>query len=241
MASRSSFTVMVLAAELAAAFATIHSAPAAAKVMREPRAEPQRGLHRLAIVKGTVPLRARPNGRVLLRVGAHTEFGGPRVLSVAARRGPWLGVVATELPDGGLAWVNRRNPSLRLRRTAYSLHADLSRRSLELRRAGRTIRRLAVAVGRAGSETPTGRFAVTDKLSGSRYGPYYGCCILALNGHQPKLPAGWRGDDRLAIHGTNAPGTIGSAASAGCLRAADADLRILMRRVPLGTPVFIGN
>ena len=38
---------------------------------------------------------------------------------------------------------------------------------------------------------------------------------------------------------TNAPGTIGAAASAGCLRAADADLRILMRRVPLGTPVFI--
>jgi lipoprotein-anchoring transpeptidase ErfK/SrfK len=68
---------------------------------------------------------------------------------------------------------------------------------------------------------------------------YYGCCILALNGHQPKLPAGWQGGNRLAIHGTNAPGTIGSAASAGCLRAADSELQVLMRRVPLGTPVFI--
>ena len=65
--------------------------------------------------------------------------------------------------------------------------------------------------------------------------------MLALNGHQPKLPAGWSGGDRLAIHGTNSPGTIGTPASAGCLRAADADLRILIRRVPLGTPVFIGN
>ena len=197
------------------------------------------GLHQLAVVRGTVPLRARPNGPVVARAGPSTEFGSPRVLSVAARRGPWLGVVATELPNGRLAWVNRRNAALRLRRTAYSLHADLSRRRLELRKRGRPLLRLSVAIGRPGSETPTGRFSVTDKLSGSRYGPYYGCCILALSGHQPHLPAGWPGGDRLAIHGTDSPATIGTAASAGCLRAADADLHALMRRVPLGTPVFI--
>ena len=193
----------------------------------------------MAVLRGFVPLRARPNGRVLARAGASTEFGGTRVLSVAARRGRWLGVVATELPNGRLAWVNRRNPALHLRRTAYSLHADLSGRWLELRRHGRRIRRITVAVGRPGSETPTGRFAVTDKLNGRRYGSYYGCCVLALSGHQPKLPAGWSGGDRLAIHGTDSPATIGAAASAGCLRAWDADLHVLMRRVPVGTPVFI--
>ena len=63
--------------------------------------------------------------------------------------------------------------------------------------------------------------------------------LLALSGHQPNLPPGWTGGNRLAIHGTNAPGTVGAAASAGCLRAGDADLRVLMARVPLGTPVFI--
>jgi L,D-transpeptidase catalytic domain len=197
------------------------------------------GVHELAVVRGTVPLRARPNGQVVAHAREGTEFGSPRVLSVAARRGPWLGVVATERPNGRLAWVNRRNRALRLRRTAYSLHADLSKRRLELRRRGRAVLRLPVAIGQPGSETPTGRFSVTDKLSGSRYGPYYGCCILALSGHQPNLPAGWPGGDRLAIHGTDSPVTIGSAASAGCLRAADADLHALMRRVPLGTPVFI--
>jgi lipoprotein-anchoring transpeptidase ErfK/SrfK len=100
---------------------------------------------------------------------------------------------------------------------------------------------ISVAIGRPGSETPTGRFAVTDKLRGGSYGPYYGCCILALNAHQPKLPVGWQGGNRIAIHGTNSPGTIGAPASAGCLRAADSDLELLMRRVPLGTPVFIKN
>jgi lipoprotein-anchoring transpeptidase ErfK/SrfK len=178
---------------------------------------------------------------MVARAGATTEFGGRRVMSIAARRGPWLGVVATELPNGRLAWVHRRNAGLDFRRTAYSLHADLSSRRLELRRRGRPIRRIAVAIGRPGSETPTGRFAVTDKLSGSRFGPYYGCCILALTGKQPKLPPGWQGGNRLAIHGTDSPGTIGAAASAGCLRAGDAGLQALMRRVPLGAPVFVRN
>jgi hypothetical protein len=197
--------------------------------------------HAVAIVRRSVPLRARPNGRMVSRARRWTEFGDQRVMSVAAQHGPWLGVVTPDLPNGKLAWVHQANRGLDFRRTAYSLHADLSGRWLELRRGGRRIRRISVAVGRPGSDTPTGRYAVTDKLDGGRYGSYYGCCILALNGHQPKLPAGWQGGDRLAIHGTNAPGTIGAAVSAGCLRAGDADLRLLMRRVPLGTPVFIRN
>jgi hypothetical protein len=195
----------------------------------------------VAIVRRPVPLRERPNGRVVAHAGTGTEFGSARVMSIAAQRGPWLGVVATEMPNGKLAWVHIENNGLRFRRHAYSLHADLSGRWLELRRSGHRVRRISVAIGRPGSETPTGRFAVTDKLSGGNYGPYYGCCILALNAHQPHLPAGWQGGNRIAIHGTNAPETIGSPSSAGCLRAADSDLELLIRRVPLGTPVFIRN
>ena len=195
--------------------------------------------HRLAVLDGGVGLAERPGGPKAIQIGRRTEFGSRRVLAVAAQRGDWLGVVTPERPNNRLAWVNRRHRSLRIRRTRLSLHADLSARTLTLRRAGRRVHRLRVAIGRPGSPTPTGRFAVTDKLGGARFGSYYGCCILALNGHQPNLPPGWTGGNRLAIHGTNAPGTVGAAASAGCLRAGDADLRVLMARVPLGTPVFI--
>jgi lipoprotein-anchoring transpeptidase ErfK/SrfK len=259
MSSRSVLPLLLLTA-LAAAFVFSYSTLSAASVSPEPQTlttvapglpvapppvlkpKPKRAHRwRSVIVHRAVPLRERPNGRLAARVDRSTDFGSPRVMSVAAQRGPWLGVVTTETANGRLAWVNRRNPGLRLRRQSYSLHADLSRRSLELRRGGRVIRRISVAIGRPGSETPTGRFAVTDKLRGGNYGPYYGCCILALNAHQPKLPAGWQGGDRIAIHGTDSPSTIGSPASAGCLRAADSDLELLMRRVPLGTPVFIKN
>jgi hypothetical protein len=211
------------------------SAHAPAQVRRPRRTRPSL----LAEVHGTVALSDRPGGPAAISVGPTTEFGSPRVLSVAARRGDWLGVVTTERPNGQLAWVRRGDPALRLRTTPWSLVADLSSRTLTLRRDGHAVRRVSVAVGAAGSATPTGRFAVTDKLSGASYGPYYGCCILALSGHQTNTPAGWKGGDRLAIHGTSAPGTIGTAASAGCLRAADADLKVLMRTVPAGTPVSV--
>jgi hypothetical protein len=187
----------------------------------------------------SVALRENPSSAPVGRLTARTDFGSKRVLAVAAVRGRWLGVSVPERPNGKLGWIDGRSGAIDRGRTEVALRADLSRRMLEMRVGHRVVKRMRVAVGRPGSSTPTGRFAVTDKLSGGSYGPYYGCCILALSGHQPNTPAGWRGGDRLAIHGTNAPGTIGAGASAGCLRGADRDLRTLIRRVPVGTPIFI--
>jgi lipoprotein-anchoring transpeptidase ErfK/SrfK len=217
------------------------TAAAASRDALERRRRAASRVYGVVRVRRPLALRSRPRGPVVASTPSTTEFGSPGVAAVGARRGPWLGLVTSARPNNVLGWVKRDDPGVGLRRVAYSLHADLSERRLELRRRGRRVKRLSVAVGRPGSSTPTGRFAVTDKLSGGRFGPYYGCCILALNGKQPKLPPGWQGGNRLAIHGTDSPGTIGAAASAGCLRAADADLQVLMRRVPPGTPVFIRN
>jgi lipoprotein-anchoring transpeptidase ErfK/SrfK len=207
-----------------------------AVAVAEPAAPRPQG-HLLAQVRGDVPYSLQPGAAAAGTIAATTEFGSRQVLSVAARRGGWLAVVTSALPNNQLAWVKRS--AVTLRRTRWALRADLSEHTLTLVRGHRVVRRIDVAIGRAGSETPTGRFAVTDKLAGSSYGPYYGCCILALSAHQPNTPPGWTGGNRIAIHGTDAPSSIGTAASAGCLRAADADLVALMNRVPVGTPVFI--
>ncbi len=234
-------TVLVLAAALAVAPAASArfwlSAPDGSWVQVKPKPAP----HLIAFVRpGTsVELRARPFGPVVRRVGSSTEFGSPRALAVLrTQRGRWLAVTQPELGNR-IGWVDARARGLRYTRTALRLDIDLSSRTLVLFRGRNMVRRMLVGVGRAGSETPTGQFAVTDKLPGRTYSAYYGCCILALSATQPNLPSTWTGGNRIAIHGTPSASDFGRAVSAGCLHAPDSDLRYLMRSLPLGTPVVI--
>jgi lipoprotein-anchoring transpeptidase ErfK/SrfK len=187
----------------------------------------------------TIIVRSRPRGPVVARLVGRTGFGSPTTLAVASQRGRWLGVVTTHVPNGRLGWVDPRESGVRTSTTRVRVVVDLSARRLVVRRGGEVVRRMTVAIGRAGSPTPVGRFAVTDKLPGSRYGSYYGCCILALSAHQPNLPPGWTGGDRIAVHGTDDPSSIGGAVSAGCPRASAENMRFLMRVVPLGAPVVV--
>ena len=83
-----------------------------------------------------------------------------------------------------------------------------------------------------------GHHGVTDTLRLTGDGPY-GCCAIALTARQRSVPQGWTGGDRVAIHGTNDPSSIGRAVSHGCLRTAEDDLRWLLARIPLGSHVEI--
>ncbi|HMI98708.1 MAG TPA: L,D-transpeptidase [Gaiellaceae bacterium] len=183
-----------------------------------------------------VALRARPNGRILTLVGARTEFGSPQTLAVAFRKGDWLAVRSPALGNEQLGWV--RAAPLRLLRRPVELEVDLSRRELSVRDANGVERRISVTIGAPDTPTPPGEYYVTDKLPGADFGSYFGCCILALSGRQPNLPQGWSGGDRLAIHGAPTP-TFDRADSNGCLHADEADLRYLMKAVPLGSAVEI--
>jgi hypothetical protein len=185
---------------------------------------------------GSVVLRARPDGPRLVRVGPRGPLGGPLVFGVVGVRGRWLEVTAEALPNGHHGWVEfGRNVSVQP--VDWTLRASLSRRQLDVARHGRLVRRIPVGIGAPGSPTPTGRFAIAEKVSGP-FGPAYGCCILALTARQPHLPPGWNTHIRyyVAIHAGSGQG---AAVSAGCLHATEADVRYLMRTVPLGTPVEI--
>jgi lipoprotein-anchoring transpeptidase ErfK/SrfK len=183
-----------------------------------------------------IALRARPDGRPIATIGGRTEFGSPQTLAVAARKGDWVAVRSPALGNDELGWA--RASQLRLLDRRLSLEVDLSARELTVHDPDGPERRISVAIGAPDTPTPTGVFYVTDKLMGADFGPYYGCCILALSGRQPNLPEGWSGGDRLAIHGSPTP-TWGHAVSNGCLHAAEADLQYLMKAVPLGTVASI--
>jgi lipoprotein-anchoring transpeptidase ErfK/SrfK len=185
-----------------------------------------------------VQLRARPGGRVVRTLGRRTGWGSRQDLAVVARRPGWLGVLSPAMPNSRAGWIPAA--AARLLFEPYALEVDLSARRIVVRRKGRAVRRVKVAIGRAGTTTPTGRFAVTDTLRMSSNGTgAYGCCALALTGRQPRIPQSWGGGNRLAIHGTTDETVLGTRVSLGCVRASNRDMRWLMKRVRPGTIVRI--
>jgi len=176
-----------------------------------------------------------PGGELQERVGRKTEFGSSTVLSVVKKKRPWVGVVSPELENGEIGWVRYDPKVIRVGSTRVSIRVDLSQRQVEVRRGDERINAFTVSVGALGTSTPTGRFAVTDVITGGL--GVYGCCAVALSASQPNLPPDWIGGDRIAIHGWAGP--VGEAASNGCLRATNRDMSVLVDQVRLGAPVFI--
>jgi lipoprotein-anchoring transpeptidase ErfK/SrfK len=230
-------TVVVRRALLALALGLACAAALASATSARPTPHRQSGGVSLVIGwKANVAIRRAPGGGTLAVAGWKTPFGSVRRLQVIDRRGNWFAVESDVLGNGVVGWVPR-TAAVRVRPLRYSVEADLSARLLTLRESGNVVFRRRVSVGAAGSPTPSGLFHVTDQISGRRWG--LGCCIVVLSGTQPRLPAGWRGGDRLAIHGRpSSSETIGAPASAGCLHATEPTLRALSR-LPLGTPVVI--
>ncbi|HEX2233102.1 MAG TPA: L,D-transpeptidase [Thermoleophilaceae bacterium] len=209
--------------------------PIAAPFPSDPRST---SCYSIAYVRRPVTLYRRPGGRPKLEIPARTEWRSPRVLSVVRKRGDWLAVLAPELANGEWGWM-QADQAASIDCVRWSLHADLSRRRLFVRRDGHTVRRFTIAIGKRSNPTPKGRFAVTDKLRVTDQGSPYGCCVLALTGHQTKLPPDWPGGDRLAVHATSDLGSIGRRASLGCMRITTRQAGWLIRTVPLGSPMFI--
>jgi lipoprotein-anchoring transpeptidase ErfK/SrfK len=187
-------------------------------------------------VRRPTMLRTSPEGRMVARIRTKTEFKSPTILAVAARRPGWVRV-RTSVKRHHVGWLPVSAGSLFSQ--PRTIVIDLSRRSLTVFHRGKLTDRYKVAIGTKATPTPRGRFAVTDRLRTGDAKSDYGCCILALNAHQPKIAQGWGGGTRLAIHATPHAWALGHEVSHGCVRASNAALRQLMARVRIGTPVTI--
>ncbi len=106
-----------------------------------------------------------------------------------------------------------------------------------------------VAVGAPGYATPTGRYTIANKAVNPAWtapdspwaGAYRNEVVPGGSAENP-LKARWLGIvGGVGIHGTGAPGSIGSRASHGCIRMTVPDVVDLYPRVPVGSPVLIGN
>jgi lipoprotein-anchoring transpeptidase ErfK/SrfK len=104
-----------------------------------------------------------------------------------------------------------------------------------------------IAVGQVGLETPAGLYSVQNKAVNPAWhvpnsdwaGDLAGKIIPGGVPENP-LKARWMGIyDGAGIHGTSATGSIGTAASHGCIRMLIPDVIELYDQVPVGAPVYI--
>jgi len=132
----------------------------------------------------------------------------------------------------------------------YPVYITIDRAAFQLRlwRDLELAKTYTIAVGAAGYETSTGVYNVESKqVNPTWYVPdaaWAGDLAgeVVPPGPDNPLQARWMGFfEGAGIHGTSDVGSLGSAASHGCIRMSVPDVIELYDQVPLGTPIYIGN
>jgi lipoprotein-anchoring transpeptidase ErfK/SrfK len=125
------------------------------------------------------------------------------------------------------------------------IRVDRAKRKLYLYQDGKLVKTYSVAVGQPTYPTPVGTFAIISKEVNPTWYPPNSPWAKGAKpiGPGPNCPlqarAMWLSAPAVGIHGTNAPSSIGHAASHGCIRMRVADVIDLYKRVFVGTPVQI--
>jgi lipoprotein-anchoring transpeptidase ErfK/SrfK len=141
-----------------------------------------------------------------------------------------------ERPNGVTAWVPAGQVTVE--KVSTRIVVDLSQKSVTLYKAGKRILSSTAAIGAPATPTPTGRFYVNQRLiPADKRGPF-GPGAVGVSAFSDVL-TGWTQGGPIAIHGTNAPWSIGKAVSNGCIRLPNAVLRKLFDQALSGTPVLI--
>jgi len=117
------------------------------------------------------------------------------------------------------------------------LEADLSDRTLRvLQSDGSLLKSYPIAVGKEGHSTPTGSFAIRRLIWNPRWVPPNSAWARNERPREPGDPANPMGRAKIFfraptyyIHGTNDEGSLGRAASHGCIRMKNADVMELAR------------
>lgn len=111
-------------------------------------------------------------------------------------------------------------------------------RRLAVMENGTVLATFPVAVGAAWSPSPTGEFQIVSRVANPWY---YHRGSVVPSGKDNPVGTRWLGlsQPRYGIHGTNAPRSIGHAASHGCIRLRNRDMEQLFTMLQVGDSVEI--
>ena len=190
-----------------------------------------------------VRIYARPGAkRPIASLARETRHGARRVFLVDWRGERWTWPKTARVfvplrPNGRRGWV--RAADVRFLVNPYHVTVRLHDRRLVVWRKGRVVLRTRVAIGRALTPTPAGKYFLTELLKQPNPRGAYGPLAFGTSAYSDVLQSFGGGPGQVGIHGTNRPSLIGTEVSHGCIRVKNSTIRRLAKMLPLGTPVSI--
>ncbi len=179
-----------------------------------------------------IPVFAEPGRKPFAKVGPQQM--GELWLPVVGRKKGWTKVMLPARPNASAGWVRTRG--VERRTSSYEVQVHLGSRTLEVIRDGTPAGSWTVAIGAAGTPTPTGRTFVLGLIQDPNQS--FSDYIIPLGTHSDTLDTYGGGPGTVAFHGWPDPSVFGQAISHGCIRVPD-DGMDLLRQVPLGSVVTI--
>lgn len=169
-------------------------------------------------------------GRLLAKVQAALQSAGDRTIKAPVHR---------TKPDVTRAELASKYPVV--------IVADRSTFQLRLYKDLKLSKDYSVAFGAAGYDTPAGLYNIQNKavdpawhVPESDWAGHLAGTVVPGGSPENPLKARWLGIyNGAGIHGTSDTGSLGSAASHGCIRMAIPDVIDLYDRVPVGAPIYI--
>ena len=115
---------------------------------------------------------------------------------------------------------------------------SIPHRKLVVVEHARAIATFSIAVGAPESPSPAGEFRIVNRVTNPTY---YRPGTVIASGKDNPIGTRWLGLSRkgYGIHGTNAPRSVGQAASHGCIRLRNRDVERLFSMVRMGDRVEI--
>lgn len=166
-----------------------------------------------------------------------SDFRPTTVLAVGERRDAkgirWVRVSLPMRPNGRFGWV--KSAALELRPVRKRIVIDRSSRTLVMFQGRRRVLSTRVAIGRANTPTPLGRFYIQASYRGREH--WLGAHAFETSAYSSLSE--WPGGGVVGIHGTPWPHLLGKAVSHGCIRISNRAAIRLRRLAAPGTPVVI--
>jgi lipoprotein-anchoring transpeptidase ErfK/SrfK len=195
-----------------------------------------------AVVRSHAAVSRRPGAPAFARFGKLNVNGVPTIfwirgarLDDGCRPRQYL-VQIPKRPNGVTAWVPARQ--VEIERVTTRIVVDLSAKRVTLFDHGRRVLSSKAAIGAPATPTPTGSFYVNQRLIPTDKNGPFGPGALGVSAFSNVL-TGWTQGGPIAIHGTNAPWSIGKAVSNGCVRIPNQLMTKLFALALGGTPVLI--